>query len=61
MISHPGKALSFREGVGTALFHTQVWPRVNIRVSGHIQGAAARHILSTLIQHLRASHTSHTK
>ena len=56
-----GKALYFREGVDLAQFHHKVWPRVNIRVSGHIQGAAARHILSILIQHLRASHTSHTK
>ena len=61
MISHLGKALYFREGVDLAQFHHKVWPRVNIRVSGHIQGAAARHILSILIQHLRASHTSHTK
>ena len=49
MISHLGKALYFREGVDLAQFHHKVWPRVNIRVSGSIQGAAARHILSTLI------------
>ena len=47
MISHPGKALYFR-AAPVAQFHHKVWPRVNIRVSGSIQGAAARHILSTL-------------
>ena len=61
MISTAGKALSFREGVDTALFHTQVWPRVNICATTVLHFPTTVRILSTLIQHLRASHTSHTK